>query len=75
MGLLRLARNFFEAEIIESMQDQLEEAKERIIKICDSLGLQIFTDDQFFKYVEKIDREANKAYDFETDGIEHFKGM
>lgn len=61
---------FYEAEILLEEEKNIEEATEIIKNVCSSLGLKVFTDDDFFTYMKKLDAEANYLYDYRENGIE-----
>lgn len=64
---------YFEGEIMVDDERLLEEAKKKIMTVCDSLDLAIFSDDDFYTYVDRLDKEANTDYDFERDGVKLFE--
>ena len=59
----------FEAEIM-SDEDSVEEARKHIVEVCEKLGLKIFSDEEYIKYIEILNKEANEVFDFKnyTDG-------
>ncbi len=63
---------FFEAEIITSSAG-LDAAKQRIAEVCASLSLKIFTDQQFWSYIDVLNKSANKNWDFDLQGVRVFK--
>ncbi|MBW3538295.1 hypothetical protein KY386_02255 [Candidatus Parcubacteria bacterium] len=54
---------YFEAEKMVS-EDAALTAKDDIAAVCSRLGLKVFNDQEFFRYVEKLNREANEVFDF-----------
>jgi len=61
---------FFEAEIMAS-DDVSEEIKdtEYIKQVCGELGLTLFSKQEWFAYLDIINKEANDTFDFNKDGI------
>ena len=55
----------FEAEIMAD-ENGIEVAKNHIQKVCKELGLEIFTDEGYIKYIEKLNKEANEVFDFDN---------
>jgi len=55
---------FFEAEIMTS-QENKEKALERIGKVCKDLGLNLFSEKDFYDYIHILNKEANKQFNFE----------
>lgn len=64
---------YFEGEIMVENEELLEESKKKIMTVCNSLDLEIFSDDEFYSYVDRLDKETNTDYDFERDGIKKFE--
>lgn len=54
---------YFEAEILTEPQKSVE-AESEIRKVCEELKLRVFSRDDFFKYVEILNKEANKIFDY-----------
>jgi hypothetical protein len=53
----------FEAEILAE-SGTAGEAEAKIKKVCAELKLKVFTSDEFFVYVETLNREANIMFDY-----------
>ncbi|HLC84763.1 MAG TPA: hypothetical protein VJH22_03145 [Candidatus Nanoarchaeia archaeon] len=64
---------FFEAEIIASSEEGVDAAKKRIKEVCVSLDLKIFTDQEFWSYVDILNKSANKNWDFDKEGVDTFE--
>lgn len=56
---------FFEAEIV-STPEGAEEAEKSIKQVCDELNLKVFSKDDFFEYVNTLNREANINFDYKS---------
>lgn len=56
---------FFEAEIV-STPEGAEEAEKSIKQVCDELNLKVFLKDDFFEYVNTLNREANINFDYKS---------
>lgn len=64
---------YFEAEKLIDDNDNEEEAKNEIKRICKELDLNLFSDNEFFQYVKKLNKEANKIFDFNNYQEGYFK--
>ena len=62
----------YEAEMLVDTHEATE-AKISIQKICTDLGLSIFTDEEFFAYVELLNKEANIHFDYKKYTPDYFK--
>ncbi len=56
---------FFEAEIVSSPEGA-PEAEKSIKQVCDELNLKVFSKDDFFEYVNTLNREANINFDYKS---------
>lgn len=56
---------FFEAEIV-STPEGTEEAEKNIKQICDELNLKVFSKDDFFEYINTLNKEANIDFDYKN---------
>ncbi len=65
--------HFFEVEKEVQDKDDIGKAQEEIKQVCAELGLSVFSDDEWFDYVELLNKEANGVFDFDTDGPDFFK--
>ncbi len=63
---------FFEAEIAVSSEEETAAAKDKVGRVCRELGLTLFSDEEWFSYIELLNREANKLFDIDRDGEEYF---
>jgi len=63
---------YFEAEMEVTDDTFIARAQPKIKTTCSELGLSIYTDEEFFRSVEKLDAEANVHYDFNKHGREYF---
>mgnify|MGYP001329814988 CR=1 FL=1 len=55
---------YYEAEKIGHKDENLDKIAEEIKEICADLGLEIFSQDQFFKYIEQLNEEVNEVFDY-----------
>ena len=55
---------FFEAEKMIEPDADRNAAQDEIRAVCTSLGLTLFTDDTFFAYIDRLNKEANGVFDF-----------
>jgi len=56
---------YFEAEILTDAEHSTE-ADVKLRKVCEDLGLQVFTKDEFFEYINKLNSEANINFDYNS---------
>lgn len=63
---------YFEAEKMANDEDKEALVKE-ISAACKELNLEIFNDEDFFKYIEALNNEANEVFDFNTAEADYFK--
>lgn len=63
---------YFELEMLVSSKGEIKEARRKIKEMCQNLGLKLFSDLEFFNYIEKLNKEANKIFDINKDGEDYF---
>jgi hypothetical protein len=63
----------FEAEAIVESEDDVENAKKKISGLSAKLGLNFYSDEEWYKRIEQLDKEANMVYDFEKHGTEYLE--
>ena len=51
----------------------IEAAKSHIQGVCEELGLEIFTDEGYIAYIEKLNKEANEIFDFNNYTENYFE--
>ncbi len=64
--------HFFEAEKVVNSESEKDQAQKYIEKVCRNLGLTVYTDQEFYDYVEQLNKEANEIFDFEKDFTEGY---
>lgn len=64
---------YFEAEKMASETDDKEKTKLDILESLKKLGLTAFTDEEFFQYIELLNKEANEVFDFDVYTENYFK--
>ncbi len=62
----------FEAEIM-SDEDGVDAARKHIQEVCDKLDMEIFTDEGYIAYIEKLNKEANEVFDFKKYTENYFE--
>lgn len=62
----------FEAEIM-SDENGIKFARNHIQEVCKKLGLEIFTNEDYIAYVERLNKEANEVFDFENYTENYFE--
>lgn len=63
---------FFEAEIELSEEGGTEDAQEKLKEVLQSLGLSIYSDSEYFDYIETLNKEANTIFDAEKESDHYF---
>lgn len=63
---------FFEAEKVVTSESEKDQAQKDIEKVSNSLGLTTYTDQEFYDYVEQLNREANEVFDYDKDFVEGY---
>lgn len=60
----------YEAEKLVAADADKDTATSEIENVCSALGLQVYSDQEFFDFVKKLDEEVNEIFHFEnyTDG-------
>lgn len=66
---------YFEAEITFSSEIETRRAEEKIRKTCKEMGLELFTDKEFFDYIETLNREANEIFDIDKNQERPFRRL
>ena len=51
----------------------IEAAKSHIQEVCGELGLEIFTDEGYIAYIERLNKEANEIFDFNNYTENYFE--
>ena len=64
---------FFEAEMIAHSDAEAKEAEVKIHQTCHELGITPFTRDEFFTYIDKLNKESNEQFDASTVPHDYFK--
>ena len=64
---------FYEAEKMAFSNENSEEIMNEITRVCRELGITIFSDTEFFNYIEILNREANEVFDFTDYELDYFK--
>lgn len=62
----------FEAEMMSDESD-VESAKKHIREVCEKLGMEIFTDEGYIEYIEKLNKEANEVFEFKNYTDNYFE--
>lgn len=55
---------YFEAEKMARPGDDMEKIHKEMEEVCIELGMRVFTPDEFFAYIERLNEEANEVFDF-----------
>ena len=64
---------YFEAEKLISADQDREIAKQEIADVCKKLKLDLFDDESFYAYVEKLNKESNELFEFKNYTENYFK--
>jgi len=63
---------YFEAEKVVAGHDQSRALRE-LVDLCQEMQLTVFKDDEFYEYIEELNRSANSVYDAETASDDYFR--
>lgn len=63
---------FFEAEIELSEENEKEKAQTKLREVLHSLSLDIYSDSEYFDYIEILNKEANTIFDAEQESEQYF---
>lgn len=63
---------FYEAEKMAHSGQDMEVLTNEITSVCTELNLSTFTSEEFFTYVETLNKEANEVFDFQREGPGYF---
>lgn len=55
---------YFEAEVIVSSENEVEEAHAKIETVCAEFGIELFDTNGFHEYIEELNRDANEIFDY-----------
>ena len=64
---------YFEAEKLISADQDGEITKQEIAGVCKELKLDLFDDESFYAYVEKLNKESNELFEFKNYTENYFK--
>ncbi|MCL5411420.1 MAG: CYTH domain-containing protein [Patescibacteria group bacterium] len=64
---------YFEAEKLVSDEEDLKKAEKDLKNICQELNLSLFSDEEFYNYIEILNKEANEVFDFDNYREGYFK--
>ena len=64
---------YYEAEKMADKNENGEELITEIKNVCKELGLEVFDKEQFFKYVENLNKEANEIFSYDNYTPNYFK--
>ncbi|NTW30439.1 MAG: CYTH domain-containing protein [Candidatus Moranbacteria bacterium] len=64
---------YFEAEKMAHGEADMAEVESEIRAVCEELGLSILTKEDFFKYIDTLNREANAVFEFDSHTENRFR--
>jgi adenylate cyclase class IV len=64
---------YYEAEKMAHAGQDMEILAKEITGVCSELNLSVFSGEEFFAYIETLNREANEVFDFSKEGPGYFK--
>lgn len=64
---------YYEAERMAHSGEDGDSLQKEIVNLCNKLGLNVFSQEGFFAYIEKLNREANEVFDATMVGPDYFK--
>lgn len=64
---------YYEAEKMAHSDENADALTKEIIDVCTELGLPVFKKEEFFAYIETLNKEANEVFDASTASPHYFK--
>ena len=64
---------YFEAEKMAHANENADELLEEMQVVCKELGLTVFSKEEFFAYIQKLNKEANGIFDASMAEPDYFK--
>lgn len=64
---------YYEAEKMAHEKEDTEKIIKEIKNICIDLNLKIFNKEQFFEYIDKLNKESNEIFDYKNHTPNYFK--
>lgn len=64
---------YYEAEKMANKDESGEELIVEIKNVCKDLGLKVFDKEQFFQYIESLNKEVNEIFDYDKYTQDYFK--
>lgn len=64
---------YYEAEKMANNTENGDELIKEIQNVCKELSLRIFDKNQFFEYIDKLNKEANEIFDYKNYTSNYFK--
>ncbi|MEI6650790.1 MAG: CYTH domain-containing protein [Candidatus Moraniibacteriota bacterium] len=65
--------HYFEAEMMAHGETDLVQTEREIREVCDELGLSIMNKEEFFRYIDTLNKEANSVFEFDSYTGNRFK--
>jgi len=65
--------NYFEAEKVIAKKEKSEEVMAEIEELCKSLGLTVFSKEEYYKAMDKINRAPGNTFDFRKQNFADIK--
>lgn len=64
---------YFEAEKMAHGEVDMSEVESEIRTVCEELGLSILTKEDFFRYIDTLNKEANAVFEFDSHTENRFR--
>ncbi len=64
---------YYEAEKMANEKEDTDKIIQEIKNICRNLDLEVFDKKQFFKYIDKLNKEVNEVFDYKSYTPNYFK--
>jgi predicted adenylyl cyclase CyaB len=64
---------YYEAEKMAHNKENAEKILAEMTEVCTDLGLSVFDKKQFFKYIQKLNKEANEVFHYKNHKPNYFK--
>ncbi|MCD6230185.1 MAG: hypothetical protein J7K00_05350 [Candidatus Diapherotrites archaeon] len=59
---------YFELEVVVENEVEISAAKEKLGKMCGLLELEVWGDEGFFDFIDQLNKNVNKVFDFDVHG-------
>lgn len=64
---------YYEAENMAHENEDADKIIKEITDVCKSLGLEVFNKQQFFEYIDTLNKESNEIFEYKNYTLNYFK--